>query len=382
MHPLKVAIVGYGIGGIAAAIQLRRQGHHITHFDRNRPPAAVGAGMLLHPPALRQLRILGVLEAALACGAPVRRIAAQTTRGRTLFDLGYSEVVDSPYGLGIQRGTLHRLLSDADTERARVLGGRDIISADPHGGYLVEASRERHGPFDLVVVADGANSTLRDQLPISARRDERADTAALVTLIDDPDRLAMDRLTQYFDGAHHLSAWPVGIDDASGLNRCSVAMNVSCAEAESMREQGHWRDHAGRLCPRIGRLLREQSSDSRPYLFTYRDVELSTHIVGRVILIGDAAHSMSPQLGVGAQLAMQDAELLAGMIAKHGNVDLALRAYTQTRPMQLSRYQQASRWLTPLFQSSNLFVSGIRELLLTSTMRTPMARRFAQEILG
>lgn len=149
-----------------------------------------------------------------------------------------------------------------------------------------------------------------------------------------------------------------------------------------MRDRGLWRNHVSRLCPGIGKLLLAQSFDSKPYIFTYRDVELGTHVVERVIFIGDAAHSMSPQLGIGAQLAMQDGELLAGMLAKHEDLPAALRAYAQTRPMQLSRYQQASRWLTPLFQSDNRLVSSIRDRLIARTMRTPMAKRFAHEILG
>lgn len=380
-RPLQVAIVGYGIGGIAASIHLRRLGYDITHFDRNDPPAVMGGGMLLHPPAQRELRELGVLESAVACGAPVRRITAQSARGRALFEMGYSDVAGDYHGLGIQRSTLHRLLSCVDRGRAEVVCGSEIADVDAQVGMLVEASGQRCGPFDLIVVADGANSVLRSKLSFPERRNQRSDSAALVALLEDPDGYATDRLVQHFDGARHVSVWPVGSDIPNGINRCSVAMNISQNEVRSLCMDGHWQDHVSSLCPGIGELLLAQPQVS-PYVFSYRDVELVTCAIGRVVLIGDAAHSMSPQLGVGAQLAMQDAALLARVLAEQVDVPSALSAYSRTRPMQLSRYQEASRWLTPLFQSNNRLLSHIRDRALGSAMRMPIVKQFARQLLA
>jgi FAD-dependent urate hydroxylase len=380
--PLQVAIVGYGIAGIAAAIHLRRSGHSITHFERSNPPVARGAGMLLHPPALRQLQKLGLLEATLACGAPVRRICARTVRGQPLMDLGYADVVAGQHGLGIQRGTLHRVLSGADSGREKVLSGHCMTSLDVQQGHLFNDSQQRHGPYDLIVVADGAHSSLRDQIPVFARRNQRADSAALVGLLDDPAGLAGDRLMQYFDSNRHLSVWPVGSDSHGGVSRCSVAMNVSQSEAGAFRDQGSWRNHLMRLCPMIGKLLNDRVGNADLHVFSWRDVDLGSHVAGRAVLIGDAAHCMSPQLGVGAQLAMEDAWILASTLAGHGDVPAALRAYAATRPLQLQRYQQASRWITPLFQSDSRLLAAFRDQLFARTMRAPMVQRLAQELLS
>lgn len=379
--PLRVAIVGYGIGGIAAAIQLRRLGHRITHFDRNDPPTALGGGMLLHPPALQQLKGLGILDAALACGAPVRRICAQTVRGQRLLDLDYAELGGEQHALGIQRGVLHRLLSEADTERGRVLGGHTITGVEPHSGYVIQGSNPRHGPYDLIVVADGAHSVLREQIPVFVSRNRRAEMVALVGLLDDPDHFASDHLAQYFDGTRHLSVWPVGRPVPSGSSRCSVAMNVSLAEANTFRDQTRWRNHMTRLNPEIGGLLKTQRDEIDLHVFRYRDVELRTYSAGRAVVIGDAAHSMSPQLGVGAQLAMEDAEVLANMLSGNRNLSAGLHAYTLARQTKVRRYQRASRWLTPLFQSNSGLLSGMRDRLLTSPVTASLGKRFAHEII-
>jgi 2-polyprenyl-6-methoxyphenol hydroxylase-like FAD-dependent oxidoreductase len=382
IQPLRIAIVGYGIGGIAAAIQLRRLDHDITHFERSHPPAARGAGMLLHPSALRELKKLGLLDSVMACGAPVRHICAQTVHGQPLMDLGYPGLLASQHGVGIQRGVLHRLLSDADTGRDAVLSGHSITSLDSQRGYLFGDSHDRYGPYDLIVVADGAHSNLREQMPIFARRNQRADSAALVGLLDDPDRLATDRLVQYFDANRHLSVWPVGSDSPGFPARCSVAMNVSLTEAAAFRDQGGWRSQLAHLSPMIGKLLNDGVDNSDLHIFAYRDVELDTCVAGRAVLIGDAAHCMSPQLGVGAQLAMEDASILASMLAEHRDLPVALRAYTRGRPPMLRRYQQASRWLTPLFQTDNRVLASLRDQLMARTIRAPLVQRLAQELLS
>ena len=378
---LAVAIVGYGIAGIAAAIHLRRSGHLISHFDRNAPPIAPGAGMLLHPPALRQLDQLGVLTAALSCGARVRRITAETAQGRRLMDFRYENFAVNQVGLGIQRGTLHRLLSSADPGRDRVCGGRKITSLDSDRGYLFEDSDIPHGPYDLIIVADGAHSNLRQQIQADLRVDRLANSAALVGLIDDPDQLAGDQLMQYFDAAGHVSVWPVGCDAMGGRPRCSIAMNVTTADATAFRDQGTWRKRLARLCPDIDGLVHRCMDNASLHIFTYRHVELSHSNFGRVILIGDAAHSMSPQFGNGAQLAMEDAALLATAIGQHNEVPIALSEYARSRSLQLRRYHRANRWLTPLFQSNNRWLSGLRDHLFAISTGLPISNRLTHALL-
>lgn len=381
IRPLQIAIVGYGIGGIAAAVHLRRQGHDITHFERYDPPSAAGAGMLLHPPAKRELEGLGILEEALACGAPVRGIHAQTTRGHPLFDLGYADLAAENFALGIQRGALHRLLSCADAGRDAVMAGRNIAGADSLAGYLLEDSGARHGPFDLIAVADGAESGLRASMPFTMHRNQRAGTAALVGLIDDHDNVASDRLVQRFDRGTHVSVWPVGSNSPGDTRRCSFAMNVAIAHANTLRDGGGWKGCLASFFPELGRLLKDQGAAHHPYVFTYRDVEVGSCSNGSVVLIGDAAHSMSPQLGVGAQLAMADARIMANTLATHDSVAAALHQYSRSRPMQIRRYQQASRWLTPLLQSDNRLMAGLRDGVLAAAMRSPLARRVAQDLI-
>jgi 2-polyprenyl-6-methoxyphenol hydroxylase-like FAD-dependent oxidoreductase len=336
----------------------------------------------LHPPALQHLEKLGLGQQLMACGAPVRWIEAQTRDNRQLMKMAYADLAAEPAGLGIQRGTLHRLLAQADSGREQVLGGRRITTLDAQRGILRDDSHRQLGPFDLIVIADGTHSALRTRLPELVRHDRRSDCAAVVGLLDDHDGFAADRLMQRFDGPRHLSIWPVGVASPAAPRRCSIAMNTPFAQAADLIERGIWRTQLTHLYPGIGRLLEADNSASSLHVFTWHDVELSNYSSGRAVLIGDAAHSMSPQLGIGAQMALEDAEVLAGVLAEHRDLATALRAYTRLREARLSRYQQASRWLTPLFQSDSQLLAMIRDRLLANAMQGIAMKSFGRKLLG
>ena len=381
-RPLDVAIVGYGVAGIAAAIYLRRAGHRVTHFERNDPPVAGGAGMLMHPAAMRQLDRLGILAGALECGARVRRICAQNQYGRSLMDFDYGDAIAGQFGLGIQRGALHRLLSHADPGRGQVLAGSKVVSVDTRTGHLGEESGRRHGPFDLVVIADGAHSVLRKQVVGPSHREGGVPSAALVGLFDDPQNVAGECLAQYFVATRHLAIWPVGRASPGEPARCALAISASLAEAEAILDQHQWRALCTRFWPALRTLVNDGTDNASLRAITYREVEVAQSCVGRVVMIGDAAHSMSPQLGTGAQLALEDAAALCAALDRHHDVSPALRAFSQARAPQVRRHHFISRWLTPLFQSDSAMLGFLRNSVFAGMMNSSSARRMAQELFS
>ena len=89
---MRVAIAGYGIAGIAAAILLRRQGHEITHFEQAEALGPAGGGLLLQDTGLRALDALGLVEAAKARGAPIAQVEAKSRYG-TILDLRFERII-------------------------------------------------------------------------------------------------------------------------------------------------------------------------------------------------------------------------------------------------------------------------------------------------
>jgi len=116
----------------------------------------------------------------------------------------------------------------------------------------------------------------------------------------------------------------------------------------------------------------------------YRDVSVGRWCEGATILIGDAAHGTSPQLGQGANLGLIDAVELAVAIRcrRATTVAVVLPVYQRDRRRQTAYYQLASRALTPMFQSASRVWPWLRDLLLVPLSQAPVLRRFAGATLA
>ncbi len=113
--PMRIAIVGCGTAGPAAAILLQRQGHEVTVFERAPECRAVGAGFLLQPSGMDVLREIGILDKILAHAAKVDCLHVLDATGRTLLNLHYRELGDAVFGAGLHRPVLlHHLICQMD----------------------------------------------------------------------------------------------------------------------------------------------------------------------------------------------------------------------------------------------------------------------------
>src|SRR5690554_2928818 len=127
--PMHIAIIGYGTAGQACAVQLTRDGHDVTVFERVPQPGPVGAGFLLQPSGLQELWRMGLLDQALAHGARMDRLFGDTPCGRAVMDMRYGGLDARLYGVGLQRGALFSILDQAWPGRsARLHAGCDIVS--------------------------------------------------------------------------------------------------------------------------------------------------------------------------------------------------------------------------------------------------------------
>src|SRR5215469_11098748 len=162
-----IAVVGCGVAGQAAATFLSEAGHRVTVFERFAEPRPLGAGLLLQPTGLAVLRALGLEDEAIARGGKVLGLEAKTRGGRAVLDLAYANLHPKAHGLGIRRGVLFDLLHGRLKQApATLLTGAEVIDVvREHGrAIVIDRALERHGPFDLAVIADGAHSAIRRRL--------------------------------------------------------------------------------------------------------------------------------------------------------------------------------------------------------------------------
>lgn len=172
--PYRIAIVGSGTAGPAAGIFLARAGHEVTLFERAEEESAVGAGFLLQPTGLAVLRELGLEEEVLAVTQKITGLYCETGGRNVLLDLNYAELGDGLFGLGTHRSSLLGILLRALREAGgRIRWGAEMegMSLSDEGRFLRASEGWEEGPFDLVLVCDGARSQMREECGIPARVD-------------------------------------------------------------------------------------------------------------------------------------------------------------------------------------------------------------------
>ncbi len=378
---MRIAVIGCGIGGMAAALALKRTGNDVTIFERFPAAQPLGAGLLLQPTGLWALGELGLDQAAIHSGAKVVRLDGRTPSGRLLVDLDYPRWRDGAFGVGIHRASLFSVLFDAVTQAEIPLAlGEEITNiAAPWWPTLMSASGARFGPFDLVVISDGAHSRLRSTLMPQARAPVYP-WGALWTIVPDSNGEHPDTLRQIYDGTKlMIGVLPIGRDPASERITQAVSFfwSIRRKEMATWRLQPitGWKENVARVWPQAEDLLEPVTTHDQIATATYSDVRMDSWSNGRLLFIGDAAHGTSPQLGQGANMALIDGVLLADTLARAGRgrdgVEHAIRAFERRRRSHVRYYQYASRWLTPFFQSESRLAGAFRGVAFPLARRLP-----------
>ena len=374
---LEGAIVGAGTAGPAAAIFLSRVGHRVRLFERAPVNLPVGAGFLLQPTGMRVLEELGLLDALLPRTQVIRRLHCLDGRERALLDLHYTEVAEGLHGAGTHRATLlNLLLGAAEASGAAVQWNRPIARLERNADgrcRLIDAQGGEEGPFDLVLLCDGAQSALRAQSGIPCKA-TRYPWGALWFIGRRPPELAADTLWQRVGSTRELVGFlPTGTKD--DLVSLFWSIRLDRVAAWRAGDLNAWKHEVLALAPQAAGLLEQIASPEQLSVAAYHDVRMRRWHGDRVAVLGDAGHALSPQLGQGVNLALMDAAELAKALREESSLEAALNLYSARRKAHLGFYQVATRWLTPLFQSDATALGVARDLALPLAQRIPWVRR-------
>lgn len=352
-HP--VVVVGGGIGGVAMALALGRQGHRVQLLEQADQIGAIGYGVQMGPNVMPMLDVLGVGEAVRAASYMPKEIwLYDYLTGQTLSHIPlqteafFQRYQSQPY-IAIHRVDMHELLLKACQQHPNIsLNQSTTVTAyaqTPSGVRLETAQGQR---IDAVAVmaCDGLRSRLRAQMhPSDVPRESGYVAHRSLVPMDQAPALVQQRqsVTMWAGPGLHVIYYP--LRQASLLN---VVLVVRLPEHVSSTQDGAYNaylqnlfDQAQPEAQQVARLVnleRRWAIADREPIRTWHD--------GRVCLLGDAAHATLQSLAQGAGMAIEDVVCMSHHIQAHGtDVAAAFKAFERDRFLRTARVQWVSRHL-------------------------------------
>jgi 2-polyprenyl-6-methoxyphenol hydroxylase-like FAD-dependent oxidoreductase len=309
-----VVIAGGGIGGLAAAVALSRAGWQVEVLEQAPQFAEVGAGLTLWPNALRALDYLGLGDQVRAAGKIEATAGIRNPRGDWLVKTDMS-VLDKRFGpaVALHRADLQKVLEDAVPQGVLRAGTKITKVRQDGAGVVVEHSRGE-SRADLLVGADGLRSVVRSQFWPGSEPVYAGSTAWRMILDRPGERL--DIGGEFWGRGEEFGVLQLPKDQVymfAGATTPEGGTSPDGELNELLRRFGGWADP-------IPALLREVRPERVLRHDLYSTPKLRTYVHGPVVLLGDAAHAMCPNVGQGGCQALEDAVTL-GAVLKDG-VDL------------------------------------------------------------
>ena len=353
---MKAIVVGGGIGGLTAAVALTRNGWQVEVLERAREFGEVGAGLSVWPNALRALDAIGL-------GGPVRERALldvqagiRNASGRwlTRTDTAALERRFGPVAMVHRADLLDVLRSAVPADALRP--GVTVRSARPDGTVTHSAGESE---ADLVVGADGIHSAVRRSVWPSAPGPRYAGYTSW--------RMVTGPMTVR-DGAE---TWGRGerfgyAPLPDGRVYCFAAVSAPEGATDGGRA-GLLRRFAGWHDP-IPALLDAVAEEAVFHDDLYELPRLGAYVSGKVVLVGDAAHAMTPNLGQGACQAIEDAVVLAATTDRLETYDRVRRRRTRMIARRSRRIGAVAQWSTPV--AATLRDTAVRLLPGASFLRS------------
>jgi salicylate hydroxylase len=367
-----IAIVGAGIGGLAAALALLRRGIDVTVYEQAPELTEIGAGIQISANGTRVLHALGLKEdleqvQVIPTGKEIR--LWNTGQTWKLFDLGAESVAryGFPY-ITIHRADLHDVLA-AGVRRAKadaiVLGNKctGLTQSPDHAELTFENGRTARAP--LVIGADGVHSAVRQAL----FGPDNPEFAGIVTwrgvmpMDALPPQISRTVGTNWVGPGAHVIHYPlrrgkllnfVGLVERDDWTIESwVAQGT---QADLARDFRGWHDDVQAMIALI----------EAPYIFALKGRStMPVWSLGRATLLGDACHPMLPMLAQGAVMALEDAEVLARCIEASPDHREAFRRYGAARQERTARAVNGSAENARRFHNQALSRAAEAEAFVT-----------------
>lgn len=358
---MKIAIIGGGIGGLCAAVTLQKQGFSVQVYEVSPTFQPVGAGIGIGSNALQALMEIGVGEEIFANGHALHKQVFLDTYGNTLntIDLTVLKELYGQENITIHRAQLHKIFLKALKPDTLHFNKKYISVEQNDTQVTVYFEDGTTVTANLLIAADGIHSSIRQQLlPGSVTR--YAGYTCWRGITENNGRVDEYTSSEYWATQGRFGMAPM----KNGLIYWFACINTTARNPQFQKltapEIGDIFDHLPKVVHNIitntpiERILHHDLSDIKP---------LRQFVFGRVVLLGDAAHATTPNMGQGAGQAIEDAIVLGNGFKQFEHVDKVLAFYEEKRVARTAKVIRLSRQIGEFAQIQSRPIASVRDYI-------------------
>lgn len=349
-------ILGGGIAGLTTAIALKRIGIRAVVFEAAPSLEPVGAGVTLAYNALKALKHIGLYDEIISEGHIFKHMTILDDQGKIINQMDTSRI-DGAKNLAIHRADLHQKLQDQLDPATITTGKRTTDIREVPGGYEIKFEDSSLIKTENLIVAEGIHSVIRKKMmPESQLR--YAGYTCWRGIADHNPGISEPSETWGPNGRFGMV--PVG-DNRIYWFACKKAP----ANSEKMKAYGTdelYQEFKNYHTP-IGELIRSTPSDQLIWNDIFDLKPIDRFVFGNLVLIGDAAHATTPNMGQGACQAIEDAVVLADCLQQSSLSRKAFQSFEQKRKVRTQAIVEHSWSMGKVAQWENVMLRNLRDFV-------------------
>ncbi|PHK50266.1 FAD-dependent monooxygenase [Staphylococcus edaphicus] len=352
---MKIAIVGAGIGGLTAAALLSEQGHEVKIFEKNKEITEIGAGIGIGGNVIDKLGKHDLAKGIKNIGQVINVMKILDDKDNVLSKV---KLKKHTVNLTMTRQSLIDVIQSYIPESA-IFTNHHVTHVDNDALKVVLHFEEQEAEaFDLCIGADGLHSNIRHAVAPNSKTLYQGYTV-FRGLVEDVDIKSNNVAKEYWSSKGRVGVVPLLNNQAYWFISINAKENDATMQSYA---KPHLQARFNHFPNEIRNILDKQS-ETDILLHDIYDVQpLKTFVYQRILLLGDAAHATTPNMGQGAGQAMEDAIVLANCLKTYA-FDEALQRYDKLRVAHTKKVIKRSRKIGKLAQKSNKLVVLVRNTI-------------------
>jgi 2-polyprenyl-6-methoxyphenol hydroxylase-like FAD-dependent oxidoreductase len=379
---MKIAIIGGGIGGLTLAIALQRKGFAPTVYEQAPELKMIGAGLGLSGNAIKAFSEIGIAESVLMSGTILKRMAIKDAKGRILNETN-SEAISKQYGIAdnfsVHRADLHDVLLQHVNANNLSLGKVCIDFKQTSSGIKLFFQEGTSAEADYVIASDGIHSVFRKKLLPNSLPRYAGYTCWRAVIEYAPANFDRDQTSETWGPGARFGIVPLSHNRLywfATLNAKPQDQKLKSYTTKDLLKQFQFFHHP----------IPEIISNTKEEQLIWSDINdlepINQFAFNNILLLGDAAHATTPNMGQGACMAIEDAATLANSMERIKNVEGAFRQFEKKRIERTTKIVNTSWKLGKISQLTNPLLMSLRNVAIRATPSRVAAKqiKFLQDV--